>query len=420
MCTVRTLTVFFLMLLVSSVALYGQTATSEVNGTVTDQSASVVSGATVKLINQGTKLQDQTSTNSTGYFVFVNVRPGTYVLKVEAKGFKTSAVAPFEVQVNTTISQPLKLAIGQLTETVEVQAAAPLIEATTTELGTVIDQRTVQELPLNGRNFTQLLTLTPGITPVSTSQNKNVGCCEGNVGLPGSGFDDGSFHGQENRSKLYYYDGIINTNVRGPSYVVIPNVDLIQEFKIVGHDAKAEYGGAAGGIVNVVSRSGSNGLHASAFEFLRNDYFDARDSFADANCTPGRGGCNKPGDVPRAPAAYRQNQFGAVVTGPIIKNRTFFAFGYDGWRYSKADGNTSYVPTAAELAGDFSNNIGPSGLPLGFYHNIYNPYSTRNTGAAPNITFLRFFFIDSTATGAPLPLTLPNPNGVVGPNGPLV
>src|SRR5260370_14920615 len=130
-------------------------------------------------------------------------------------------------------------------ERMEVMAEASLVQATTTELGTVIATRVVNDLPLNGRNFTQLLTLTPGVTPVSTSQNKSVGCCEGNVGLPGSGFSDASFHGQENRSKLYYYDGIINTNVRGPTYVVIPNTDLIQEFKIVGHDAKGEYGGAA-------------------------------------------------------------------------------------------------------------------------------------------------------------------------------
>ncbi|HTD21921.1 MAG TPA: carboxypeptidase-like regulatory domain-containing protein [Terriglobales bacterium] len=379
---------------------FAQTATSEVNGTVTDQSASVVSGATVKLINQGTKLQDQTSTNSTGYFVFVNVRPGTYVLKVEAKGYKTAAVAPFEVQVNTTISQPLKLAIGQITETVEVQAAAPLIEASTTELGTVIDERTVQELPLNGRNFTQLLTLTPGVTPVSTAQNKSVGCCEGNVGLPGSGFSDASFHGQQNRSKLYYYDGIINTNVRGPTYVVIPNADLIQEFKIVGHDAKSEYGGAAGGIVNVVSKAGSEGLHVTAFEFLRNDYFDARDSFVDAKCSPGR--C-QPGQLfPKAPAPFRQNQFGAVVTGPIIKHKTFFAVGYDGWRYSKADGATSRVPTLAEINGDFTQP-GPDGKLPTFYHNIFNPYSTRATGVAPNVTFVRDQF-RCDAAGNPLPL----------------
>lgn len=398
--TVRTVSVLFIALLTLSIAFYGQTATSEVNGTITDQSGSVVSGATVKLINQGTHLQDEMAANSTGYFVFINVRPGTYVLKVTATGFKTAATEAFVVQVNSTVSQSVQLTLGQVSETVEVQATAPLIEATTTELGTAIDERTVQELPLNGRNFTQLLTLTPGITPVSTAQNKSVGCCEGNVGLPGSGFSDASFHGQQNRSKLYYYDGIINTNVRGPTYVVIPNNDLIQEFKIVGHDAKAEFGGASGGIVNVVSKSGGNSFHATAFEFLRNDYFDARDSFIDSKCSPGR--C-QPGQLfPKAPAAFRQNQFGAVLTGPIIKNKTFFAIGYDGWRYSKADGATSRVPTQAEINGDFTQP-GPDGLPVAFYHNIFNPYSTRATGVAPGITFVRDQF-RCDAAGNPLPL----------------
>src|SRR5581483_5193860 len=145
-------------------------------------------------------------------------------------------------------------------QTVEVSAMAELVQKSSTELGTVITERTVQDLPLNGRNFTQLLTLTPGVTPVSTSQNRSVGCCEGNVGLPGSGFSDASFHGQQNRSKLYFYDGIINTNV-------------------LGHDAKAEFGGATGGIVNMVSKSGGSTLHGSAFEYVRNNFFDARNAF---------------------------------------------------------------------------------------------------------------------------------------------
>jgi len=140
----------------------------------------------------------------------------------------------------------------------------------------------------------------PGVTPISTSQNRSLGCCEGNVGIPGSGFSDGSFHGQSNRSKLYFYDGIINTNIRGPTYIVIPNNDLIQEFKVVGHDAKAEFGGAAGGVVNLVSKAGGNALHGSAFEYMRNNFFDARDTFADGpnGCTIAR--CPNPGSLFRA------------------------------------------------------------------------------------------------------------------------
>jgi len=408
-----------ILLLAAASAVFAQTGTSEVNGTVTDPTGGVLPGITVKLINQGTQLVDQRPTNGTGYFVFVNVKPGTYIIRVEAPGYKTTTTSPFQVQVNETLTQEVKLVVGQVTETVEVHDTAALIEKTTTELGTVIDEKTVEELPLNGRNFTQLLTLTPGVTPVSTAQNKSVGCCEGNVGLPGSGFSDASFHGQQNRSKLYYYDGIINTNVRGPTYIVIPNVDLIQEFKIVGHDAKAEYGGASGGVVNVVSKSGTDSFHASAFEFLRNDYFDARDSFVDGKCVPGRGGCSTPGAVvPKAAAPYRQNQFGVVVTGPIIKHRTFFAFGYDGWRYSKADGNLSYVPTQKELAGDFTLGTATNGIVNpSFYgnHQLYNPYSTRAFGG----NFLRDpFFCANGGNGNPLPLlpgqtvqVTPNPSG---------
>src|SRR5207253_4541891 len=186
-------------------------------------------------------------------------------------------------------------------ERVVVKAEAAMLEASTSELGTVIPDRVVNDLPLNGRNFTQLLTLTPGVTPVSTSQNRTVGCCEGNVGLPGSGFSDPSFHGQQNRSKLYFFDGIINTNVRGPTYIVIPNLDLVQEFKVVGHDAKAEFGGASGGVMNMVSKSGGNRFHGSAFEFVRNDAFDARNSFD--VCTPAR--CAPGQLVPDEPAPFR-------------------------------------------------------------------------------------------------------------------
>src|SRR2546426_3908599 len=251
---------------------------------------------------------------------------------VEAKGFKKSLTNAFALGVSETVTQNVKLSVGEMSEVVEVTAGSEMIERSTSELGTVIAERVVNDLPLNGRNFTQLLTLTPGVTPVSTSQNKSIGGVEGNVGIPGSGFSDPSFHGQENRSKLYFFDGIINTNIRGPTYIVIPDIDLVQEFKVVGHDAKAEFGGATGGVMNMVSKSGGNSFHGSGFEYVRNDSFDARDSIKDA--------------LRSSPAPFRQNQFGAAVTGPIIKNRTFFSGGYDGWRYSKPDRTLSYVPTA--------------------------------------------------------------------------
>jgi hypothetical protein len=247
-------------------ALFSQTATGEVNGTIVDQAGAGLPAAVVKLVNQATQIETQVVTSQSGFFTFVNVRPGTYVLKVEAQGFKTAQVPQFDVGVNQTVTRNVTLTVGDVSQTVEVASEGELVQQSSTELGTVIPERVVQDLPLNGRNFTQLLTLTPGVTPVSTSQNRTVGGVEGNIGIPGSGFSDPSFHGQQNRSKLYFFDGIINTNIRGPTYIVIPNIDLVQEFKVVGHDAKSEFGGATGGIMNMVSKSGGNGFHGSAFE----------------------------------------------------------------------------------------------------------------------------------------------------------
>ena len=367
------------VLLTSGPLVHGQTATGEVNGTITDPNGAVMTGATAKLINQATNIELRTQPNPNGYFTFVNVKPGRYLLRVEARGFKTAETSAFDVGVSQTVTQDVTLTLGEVSEAVQVTATADLVQRSSSELGTVISERTVADLPLNGRNFTQLLTLTPGVTPVSTSQNKSIGGVEGNVGIPGSGFVDPSFHGQQNRSKLYFFDGIINTNIRGPTYIVIPNIDAVQEFKVVGHDAKAEFGGATGGVMNMVSKSGGNGLHGSAFEYVRNNFFDARNSFVAAPAT--------------GPPPFHQNQFGAVVTGPIIRNRTFFSVAYDGWRYSQPGSGLSYVPTAAELAGDFSNTS-PN-----FRRQIFNPYSTRASGSS----FVRDPF-RCDAAGNPLPV----------------
>src|SRR6266705_874090 len=383
----KTAAILFVLLSVAAAAGRAQTASGEVNGTVTDKSGGLVAGATVKLTNQATKIEDWITTNSAGYFVFINVKPGSYVLGAEAKGFKTTQISAFDVGVNQTVTQTIRLEVGAVSEHVVVSAEAVMLEGSSSELGTVISERAVSDLPLNGRNFTQLLTLTPGVTPVSTAQNKSIGCCEGNVGIPGSGFSDASFHGQQNRSKLYFFDGIINTNIRGPTYIVIPNIDLIQEFKVVGHDAKAEFGGATGGVMNMVSKAGGNSFHGSAFEYVRNDAFDARNSFD--VCTTAR--CGTSTGVPKKPLPFRQNQFGAVVTGPVIKNHTFFSFGYDGWRYSQAALGLSYVPTAAEIAGDFTN--------APFRRALFNPYSTRQVGS----NFVRDQF-RCDAAGNPLPV----------------
>jgi hypothetical protein len=351
-----------------------QTASAEINGTISDASGGAVSGATVKLTNQATQVTDQTSTNSSGYFVFINVQPGSYTLSVGATGFKTAQVPAFTLAVNQNMTRNLVLDVGAVNQTVEVTAEAPLLQQSSSNLGTVISEQAVKELPLNGRNFTQLMILTPGANPISTAQGSNsVGFQDAGVSaIPGTQFFKPSLHGQQNRSVLYYLDGIINTDFRGSIYGFLPIIDTVQEFKVQSHNEKTEYGSVLGGVVNLVSKSGTNSYHGSAWEFVRNNVFDARDPFKDF-CNPARCAAGTSSTTGASPLPYHQNEFGAAAGGPVIKNKTFFYAGYEGWRYSKSNLNLGVVPTSAELGGDFSQSI--------YKQPIYNPFTTSCTGS---------------------------------------
>lgn len=162
-------TILLVVLFAAAAVVLAQTSTGEVNGTVTDNSGGAIPRAAVKLANQGTKVTKESQTNANGYFVFINVLPGSYVLTVEKQGFKTAQVNAFDIQVNQTLAQNIRLDVGVISESVTVSAEAPLLQSSTSELGTVIAEKPLKELPLNGRNFTQLLILTPGTTPISSA-----------------------------------------------------------------------------------------------------------------------------------------------------------------------------------------------------------------------------------------------------------
>ena len=363
--------VLLLLLALGSTALRGQTSTGQVHGSVTDQAGATVPTARVVLANSGTGIEESAMSDVRGLFVFRNLQPGRYTLQVEMSGFKTAAVAEFLVEVNQTVTKAVTLEIGVVTETVEVVAGAEMIQQSSAELGEVISETAVHDLPLNGRNFTQLMTLTPGATPVSTAQGSSVGTGDGsNTGVPGSTFIKPSFNGQQNRSFIIYQDGIINMDFRSHGYATLPNIDLIQEFKVQSHNDKVEWGGVTGGVVNLVSKSGTNEYVGSAFWLLRNNVLDARDPFRDATS--------------ERPAPFRQNQFGATFGGPIARNKTFFSGGYEAWRYRKPTQTQGRVPTDAEIAGDFSNSI------IG--QSIFDPFSTRMDGAG---NFIRDPFEDN-------------------------
>lgn len=363
-----------LLLIATSVAV-AQTAAGEVNGVITDKTGGAVPNATVKLANQGTGITEQARTNANGYFLFINVQPGSYTLSVEVAGFKTARVPSFQMAVNQTLTQNMMLEVGAVSESVEVSASAPLLQQSTSELGTVVTEQAVVELPLNGRNFTQLMILTPGANPISTAQGSGVGFQDAGItGIPGTSFFKPSLHGQQNRSVLYYLDGIINTDFRGSVYGVEPIIDTLSEFKVQSHTERSEFGGVLGGVVNVVSKSGTNAFHGSAWEFVRNNAFDARNPFTDF-CNAARCGPSAPTKQAAPPVPYHQNEFGAAGGGPIFKNKTFFYTAYEGWRYSKAPLSLTLVPTDAELNGDFSHSINAQ--------HIYNPASTVCNPPAP-------------------------------------
>lgn len=361
------------LLFFSTGLAFGQSATGEVTGTISDNSGGLMPGAVVRLNNAATGVGDQAKTNGSGSYTFINVQPGPYVLSVESSGFKTSQ-AKFDLAVNQTVTENITLNLGSVNETVNVSAEAPLIQQSSTNLGTVITEQAVKELPLNGRNFTQLMILTPGANPVSTAQGStSVGFQDAGVtGIPGTQFFKPSLHGQPNRSVLYYLDGITNTDFRGSIYGVLPIIDAVEEFKVQSHNEKTEFGGVIGGVVNLVSKSGTNEFHGAGWEFVRNNAFDARDPFKDF-CNAARCGAGSSSTTPASPAPYRQNEFGAALGGPIFKNKTFFYTAYEGWRFAKSPLNLTLVPTAAELAGDFSQSLNNQ--------NIYNPFSTACSGS---------------------------------------
>jgi hypothetical protein len=331
-------------------------AAAAVNGTVTDTSGAVIPAATVQLHDMERNVDKTTQTNEAGYYVLVELTPGKYTLRISKQGFATAAQAPFTLVVNQRATIDFSLSVGSTTQTVTVQATAAALQASTAELGTAILARSVNDLPLNGRNFTELLTLTPGVSPISVAQNSS-----GYGSSPVGSFTFPSVNGQTNRSNLYLLDGINNQGSYVNTYGVAPNLDMLEEFKVQSHNDTAEFGGVLGGVVNVVSKSGTNELHGSAWEFLRNNALDARNPFL-SDVTP-----------------YKQNQFGAAIGGPVIlpgyngRNKTFFYAAYEGYRNHTTAGYLFVTPTPEELAGDFSG----AGV------TIYNPFSTRPDPANP-------------------------------------
>jgi hypothetical protein len=415
--------------LASGAALLAQTPTASVNGSVLDPSAAVVAEARVTVTNQDTNIASQALTNPEGLFTIINLLPGRYTLTVEKAGFKRVALPVFKLDVNQTLTETIKLEVGATSDTISVNenAVEVMIQRSSTELGTTINETTLHEAPLNGRNFTELLILQPGVNPVNTAQGGNgSGSADGgNIAIPGSVIYRPSVNGAGNRSNAWYMDGIINTDNRGGGWAIPPIVDTVQEFKVQSHNNDAQYGNVLGAVVNLVTKSGTNQFHGSAWEFARSQIFDARNPFSGfctpANCADQANKLNSQvaagqltsaqaasilSGTPTSPIGYSQHEFGGTFGGPIIKNKTFFYVAYEGWRFSQPTNTFVTVPTPEELAGDFTGAVSPelqgviNSTKTGITPNaIYNPFAESGANSAVRFT--------CDTSGNPLPLQNP-------------
>jgi hypothetical protein len=349
------------LLLLFFAAAYGfsQATNGNINGTLTDQTGGVVPNATVTLSNIGTADTRTAITNASGLYQFNNLPPGQYRIVVKQPGFKQLTQESIGLQVDSTLQINLTLTLGTATEVVTVQANTPLIQAETSSLGTVIDQRQTNEIPLNGRNAMNLVALAPSVVPQGQSQQNPNGTnpfAWGNYQL-GGGF--------ANQSVTYLDGAPVNTEYLNITSLV-PTQDSLQEFKVETNNLTPDYGRLAGGAIQFRTKSGTNHLHGTAYEYLRNKVLNSNTYFGNQAHLPN--------------PAFTQNQYGFNVGGPVYiphvydgHNKTFFFVNFEGFGLRQGITYTTTVPTAAELGG----NLADLGTP------IYDPLTTCGVSGFP-------------------------------------
>lgn len=323
---------------VLSQGLEAQETTAKVVGTVSDQSGGGVPGAEVTISNIGTGVARGTKSNEAGNYEFSFLPVGRYILTASAQGFQTTSVAEFVLTVGQVARVNLALRIGEMTQRVEVQAGAVALQTEDASVGTVIDSAQVKQLPLNGRSFVQLATLTPGVLtgpPGSITSRRNRGSLGQDVAMSAAGSRD-----TQNR---FYFDGVEAMDLDSYNFSFSPSIDAIQEFKVHTSGFSAEMGGAPGGQVNLTTKSGSNEVHGTLWEFNRNDATAALAPF-------------EPYDPNAKAPKLNRNQYGANLGGPVLKNRTFFFFNWEsGRQVAGSFGGTALVPPTGYRTGDFGD-----------------------------------------------------------------
>ncbi len=319
-------------------ALFAQQDMGVVTGVVTDKSGAAVPGAKILIVNPATNEKRDAVTADSGAFTIGPLRIGQYNVSVERQGFKKATWTGINVSAQDRVRADFQLEIGALTESVSVTAETPVLNTETAALAHVVDEKQIRQLPLNGRNFQQLAWMTAGVMPATRSRDRE------------SGFNA---HGQPATQNNFIIDGIDNNNnVMGlqdrKSQVVVPSLDAVAEFKVQTSNYSAEFGRNSGAVMIVNLKSGTNALHGTMFEYLRNDKTDARDMFTYVDRT---------GDGRADPEVLKQNQFGGTIGGPILKNRTFFFGSWEARRQRRAQSDFVIVPTPEERGGVFATRL---------------------------------------------------------------
>jgi hypothetical protein len=338
---------FFSIVLALAPPLWAQKDAGAIVGTVRDPSGAVVGGAKVTARDVDRGQNFGATTSESGEYVISPLRVGRWVVTVEHAGFKKAVSSPVEINVQDRVAVNITLQVGQINEEVVVTGAVPLLQTETSELGQVVDSKRVANLPLNGRNFAQLALLSAGTAPSEPGARD-----EGGFGF--------SANGARSLQNNFLLDGIDNNSnlpdlLNETNFVIQPPVDALQEFKVESNAYSAEFGRGNGAIINAVIKSGTNQLHGSMWEFLRNDKLDGRNYFDDAT-------------KPTPP--YKQNQFGGTFGGPIViphfyngRNRSFFFVDYEGLHIRQAQTQTALVPSQNERVGDFTEILTSTAVP---------------------------------------------------------
>ena len=373
-----TIVVLLSLVFFASPTLYAQSTYGSISGTVTDSSGAAITGATVTLTNLSTSEKRTQVSGDDGHYTFVNLFQGQYRVDVEKSGFKHFDRPSVVVQVQQDTRVDAVLPVGQVSETVEVSAETPLLQTESSSLGQVVEQRKANELPLNGRNIFNLITVSPAAVAQGGSGGSPVGqnpFSWGNYQVGGSFANQGAQYLDGQPLNI----GYINLPI------IIPTQDSVGEFKVQYNNLGAEWGKFSGGVVNLSTKSGTNAWHGSAYEYFRNRVLNANEYFNKQTELAN-------GQKNEAPP-WTQNQYGIEVGGPVIKNKTFFYVSWEQYRQRTGSPFTTTVPQPAMLTGDFSSlctlpaSEGGAGGSFvgGICSNpagqLYDPYSADASGA---------------------------------------